>query len=168
MTLCPKGLLAGCLTVALSITSAQQTTARPVVTLSRIEVVYPVIAEYARVGGTVTVRVGVRPDGSVSETTLLQDVQLLSAAAVDAASAARFECRQCTEPATAHTIRFVFSIRASLDSPPPPVVKQTGDASSEVTVFSHNHLCDHCGPREYTPSRVRAARCLWLWRCGET
>ena len=56
----------------------QQATSHPVV-LSRIEVVYPVIAEFARVGGTVTVRVAVRPDGSVSETTLLQDVQLLSA-----------------------------------------------------------------------------------------
>jgi hypothetical protein len=71
MTLCPKGLLAGCLTVALATTPAQQTTARPVVTLSRIKVVYPPIAVSARVDGTVTVRVGVRPDGSVSETTLL-------------------------------------------------------------------------------------------------
>jgi TonB family protein len=169
MTLCPKGLLAGCVTVVLATTSAQQTTARPVVTLSRIEVVYPVIAEFARVGGTVTVRVAVRPDGSVSETTLLQqDVRLLSDAAVNAASRATFECRQCTEPATPHTITFVFSILASLDSPPPPVWKQTGDASWEVTIFSHTYLCDHCGPREYKPSRVRAARCLWLWRCSET
>jgi hypothetical protein len=41
------------------------------------------IAQSARVGGTVNVRVGVRPDGTVSETTLLRD-----------ASLAMFECRQ--------------------------------------------------------------------------
>ena len=165
MTLCPQGLLAGCVTVVLATTSAQQTTT-PAVALSRIKVVYPPIAGSARVGGTVTVRVGVRPDGSVSETTLLQDVPLLSDAAVNAASGATFECRQCTEPATPHTITFVFSILASLDSPPPPVLKQTGDASSEVTIFSQSYLCDHCGGRE--PPRVRSARCLWLWRCSGT
>ena len=166
MTLCPKGLLAGYVTVALATTSAQQTTTHPVVALSRIEVVYPPIAESARVRGTVNVRVGVRPDGSVSETTLLQDVPLLSDAAVKAASGATFQCRQCTDPATRHTITFVFSILDSLDRPPPPVWKQTGDASSEVTIFARTYLCDHCPRGE--PPRVRAARCLWLWRCSET
>lgn len=166
MTLCPKGLLAGCATVMLATTSAPQTTSHPVVALSRIEVVYPPIAESARVRGTVNVRVGVRPDGRVSDTTLLQDVPLLSDAAVKAASGATFDCRHCTEPATPHTITFVFSILASLDSPPPPAMKQTGDASSEVTVFGRSQLCDHCPRGE--PPRVRAARCLWLWRCSGT
>jgi TonB family protein len=157
MTVGAKGL-AGYMTVALATASAQQTPARPVVTLSRIEVAYPPIAESARVSGTVNVRVGVRPDGSVSETTLLQDVPLLSDAAVKAASGATFDCRQCTEPATPHTIAFVFSILGRLDNPPPPVWKQTGDASSEVTIFGRTYLCDHCPSG--MPSRVRAARCL--------
>jgi hypothetical protein len=128
------------------------------------------------VGGTINVRVGVRPDGGVSETTLLEDVplkgdgayiwRLLSAAAVKAASGATFECRQCTETATPHTIAFVFSILDSFDRPPPPVWKQTGDASSEVTISARSYLCDHCPVGK--PSRVRAAWCLWLWRCNET
>jgi hypothetical protein len=167
MTLRPQGLLAGCVTVVLATTSAQQTTTPPVVVLSRIEVSYPEIAVSARMRGTVKVSVGVRPDGSVSETTLLDDVPLLSAAAIKAASGATFECRQCTEPATPHTIAFVFSFMDALDSPPPPVVwKQTGDASSEVTILGRSYLCDHCPSGK--PSRVRAAWCLWLWRCGET
>jgi TonB family protein len=165
MTLCPNGLLAGCVTLMVAITSAQQAT-NPTVALSRIEVTYPVIAQYARVSGTVNVRVGVRPDGTVSETTLLRDVPLLSEAAVKAVSGATFECRQCTEPGTPHTISFVFSLLGTQDSPPPPVWKQTGAASTEVTIFGNAPLCDHCGP--LTWYRVRAARCLWLWRCGET
>jgi TonB family protein len=165
MTLCPNGLLAGCVTLMVAITSAQQAT-NPAVALSRIEGTYPPIAKSARVGGTVNVRVGVRPDGTVSETTLLRDVPLLSGAAVKAASGATFECRQCTEPATPHTISFVFSLLDTQDSPPPPVWKQTGTASTEVTIFGNSPLCDHCGP--LTWYRVRAARCLWLWRCGET
>ena len=165
MTLGARALLARCLAAAVATTSAQQTTL-PVVALSRIEVVYPPIAESARVVGTVNVRVGVRPDGTVSETTLLRDVPLLSEAAVKAASGATFECRQCTEPVTPHTISFVFSLLDTQDSPPPPVWKQTGAASTEVTIFGNTPLCDHCGPR--TLYRVRAARCLWLWRCSWT
>ena len=165
MTLCPNGLLAGCVTVVLGATPAQQATNLPAVALSRIEVVYPPIAVSAWVSGTVNVRVGVRPDGSVAETTLLRDVRLLSDAAVKAASGATFECRHCTEPATPHTISFVFSILDILDSPPPPVWKQTGNASTEVTILGRVYLCDHCVGK---PHRVRAARCLWLWHCSET
>src|SRR3954447_4169535 len=109
MTLCPSGLLAGCVSLLVAITSAQQAT-NPAVALSRIEGTYPPIAQSARVSGTVNVRVGVRPDGTVSETTLLRDVPLLREAALNAASGATFECRQCTEPATPHTISFVFSL----------------------------------------------------------
>jgi hypothetical protein len=165
MRLRPNGLLAGYVTLVVTTTSAQQAT-NPTVALSRIHGTYPVIAQYARVSGTVNVRVGVRPDGTVSETTLLRDVPLLSNAAVDAASGAMFDCGQCTEPATPHTISFVFSRLDTQDSPPPPVWKPTGTASTEVTIFGNTPLCDHCGPR--TVYRVRAARCLWLWRCSET
>jgi len=138
-----------------------QTTTPPLVVLRRIEIHYPAIAESARMTGTVNIRVGVRPDGSVSETALLDGVPLLN----DAASAAVFECRQCTEPVTPHTITFVFSFPNGFGNAPPPTWKQTGDANSEVTVLGANHLCDHCPG---IPSQVRAARCLWLWRCGTT
>ena len=67
---------------------SQQTTTSPVVVNSRIEVSYPAIAKSARMRGTVNVRVGVRPDGSVSETTVLEGVPLLSDAAVKATNAA--------------------------------------------------------------------------------
>ena len=171
MTVCPKGLLAGCMTVALATTSAQQTTTVPAVVLSRIEVFYPPIAESARVSGTVTVRVGVRPNGTVAETTLVQGLPLLSDVAIGAASRASFECRKCTEPSTPHLIAFVFSF-ADYDSagrPPPPVWKQTGDARSEVSVFGGVYIMGP-GPGSGPPSKpfhVRAARCLWLWRCSK-
>src|SRR5579862_1594571 len=141
----------------------QQTATHPVVVLSRIAIYYPAIAESARVRGTVNVRVGVRPDGSVSEATLLDGVPLLNDAAVKAASAAAFECRQCTELVTTHTIAFVFSFPDAFGNAPPATWKQTGNASSEVTIYGANHICDHCSG---IPSPVRSARCLWLWRCG--
>jgi TonB family protein len=169
MTLCPKGLLAVWVTV-LAITSAQQTTV-PVVVLSRIEVFYPPIAEAARVSGTVTVRVGVRPDGTVAETALVQGLPLLNDVAIGAASRASFECRKCTQPSTPHLIAFVFSFDGfdSAGKPPTPVWKQTGDARSEVTVFGGAYILGP-GPGPGPPSKpvhVRAPRCLWLWRCSK-
>ena len=148
---------------------AQEATVVPAVVLSRIQIDYPSIAQAALVRGKVTVRVGVRPDGSVAETRLVEGVQLLSDVAVDAASHATFECRGCTEPATPHTITFVFSFDDLQDNwhSLPPSLKRTGDANSEVTVFGSFPICDHCGG-SYPYKHIRAARCLWLWHCASS
>lgn len=134
-------------------------------------VTYPPIAASALVRGRVDVRVGVRPDGSVADVTVFpQDNtawRLLQPTAVDIASRGRFECRGCTQPSTPHTIAFVFSFDKHDENgnPPPPEWKQIGNASSEVTVFGRVNIL-----RSGTPSgpfHVRAARCLWLWRCSK-
>lgn len=140
--------------------SFQAATMTPGVVLSRLEIRYPSIAESARVSGIVRVRVGVRPDGSVAETTLLEGDDLLNSAAIDAASAATFECRRCTEPATPHVIVFDFSFA---DARLPTTWKQTSDASSEVTVVGEVQILEF-GPPSKPP---RAARCFWLWHCSK-
>ena len=157
-------VLAAIVVMLLATMSAQQATS-PAVVLLRIEPFYPPIAASARVRGTVTVRVGVRPDGSIAETTLLDGVSLLNDGALTAASRASFECRGCTEPSTPHTIRFVFSLdrHDSCGNAPPPEWKQAGDASSDVTVFGDVFMLSP--PYKYV--RFRAARCLWLWRCSK-
>jgi TonB family protein len=141
--------------------TTQQATTLPVVVLSRIQVSYPAIAESARVTGKVEVRVGVRPDGSVAETTVLDGLPLLNDAVVNAASGATFECRLCTALSTPHRIRFVFSFE-DLNTAR-TAWRQTEDASSEVTVFGHLPVLYPPGK----PSRSHAARCLWLWRCSK-
>jgi len=163
------GIVAGVATSA----SAQNTVTNPSVVLVQIrasELVYPAIAQSARVSGTIDVRVGVRPDGSVAEVTtfpLARWWQMLQEVATVAAAHASFECRGCTEPLTAHTITFVFSLDGSdsAGNPPPPTWKQIGPASSEVTIVRRHEVINPRGPT----TRVlhdRAARCLWLWRCG--
>src|SRR5690242_7558342 len=90
--------LTACVTACASTVGAQGSPAVPAVVLSRIPAYYPGIAEAARIQGKVTVRVAVRPDGTVYETTLVEGARYCSQAAVDFASQARFECRGCTEP----------------------------------------------------------------------
>jgi hypothetical protein len=167
-------LLAACVTAVAEITCAQEAATTPSVVLLQIpahEVFYSPIAESARVSGKVNVRVGVRPDGRVAEVTVFPQAdvtwKLLHGTAVDAAARASFECRRCTQPSTAHTIAFVFSFDGfdSAGNPLPAAWKQTGDASSEVTVFGRTPIIGGGPPSR--PFHVRAARCLWLWHCSK-
>src|SRR5438552_2489748 len=85
--------------IALLAFSPASSALQATIVLSKIQVVYPAIAQSARIRGTVRVRVGVSPDGSVADTTLLDSSSpLLNDAAVNAASHASFECRDCTKP----------------------------------------------------------------------
>ena len=165
-------LLAVCVTAAAMSTFAQDATTDPSVVLLKIPAyeVYPPIAESAMVTGKVNVRVGVRPDGSVAEVTIFPQAngpRLLLGAAVEAAARASFECRGCTQPSTVHTITFIFSIVGSdsTGNALPPGWKQTGKASSEVTVVGRAPIISVGPPSK--PFHVRAARCLWLWHCSK-
>jgi TonB family protein len=167
MTFRPRWPLFAVCVTAFATTASPQEANVPTVVLSQIQVSYPPIAESARVSGTVKVRVGVRPDGSVAETTLLQGLPLLSNAAVKAASRASFECRACKEQSTPHIIAFVFSFEGfdSAGNPRPAAWKQTRDTNSEVTVFGRVTILNIGPPSK--PFHVRAARCLWLWHCSK-
>jgi hypothetical protein len=165
-------LLAACAVAFPARVFAQETASAPSVVLLQIPVSYPPIAESARVRGRVEVRVGVRPDGSVAEVTMFPQaeataIRLLYGPAVDAAARATFECRGCTQPVTSHMVTFVFVLDGIEDAVTvsAPTWKQTGDASSEVTVHGRTLICDHC-PRNEPPPK-RDARCLWLWHCSK-
>jgi TonB family protein len=167
-------LLAVCVTAVATSTSAQLVTADPSVVLVQLPaqgVYYPPLAASARVTGKVDVRVGVRPDGSVAEVSVFPQTdgtwRLLQGMAVDVAARASFECRNCTQPSTAHMITFVFSLDGfdATGKPLPPRWKQMGNANSEVTVFGQVNIISVGPPGK--PFHVRAARCLWLWRCSK-
>ena len=168
-------LLAACVTAVAASASTQEAAKGPQVVLLQIpaeKVVFPPIAASAMLSGTINVRVAVRPDGSVAEVTVFPQAgmawDLLHGAAAEAAVHASFDCRGCTQPATAHTIAFVYSLDEldSANNPRPLEWKQTGDASSEVTVFARVPVLGPFGPPS-KPSHVRAARCLWLWHCSK-
>jgi hypothetical protein len=160
-------LCASFMTTFIGMASGQTTS--PTTVLTHIAVVYPAIAQSARMTGQIEVGMGVRPDGSVADTSVQRGIDLLGGmmndAALNAASHATFECRSCAEPITPHTITFVFTFDGldDGDKMSPPAWKQTGDRSSEVRVFGYV-------PFIHAPSgsgRSRAARCLWLWRCSK-
>ena len=105
----PKALLAACVTILATIPNQNAAKRSPAVVLSQIQIEYPPIALSALVGGRVSVRVDVRPDGTVANIALVQGIPLLSDPAMNAASRATFDCHNCSDSQTPHVITFVFS-----------------------------------------------------------
>jgi TonB family protein len=99
--------------------------------------VYPPLPRAARIMGDVKIKVWIRRDGSVASAEVVSGHPLLKDAALKSAQESTFECRGCKEEVTAYSLTYTFGAR------------EDGDGLG-------------CSIR-----RLRSARCLYLWRCGD-
>jgi len=99
--------------------------------------VYPPLARQARIMGDVKILVGVRQDGSVASAEVVSGHPMLKQAALESAQKSTFLCRECKGAVTLITVTYTFGFR----------------------VDGGNLDCS-------APIRLRAAKCLGLWRCG--
>lgn len=145
--------------------------AGPDIALSHIpDVLYPPIAQAARISGEIHVQVEVRPDGSVAWASILNPsarfAAFLAPRALDAARRARFTCRGCSEPLTSYRVIFVFHL-ADIGEKPRTVVETITPLESRVRVIVDSPICDHCGGGgTHQIQKGRSLRCLWLWQCA--
>ena len=98
--------------------------------------VYPPLARMARIVGDVKILVGVRQDGSVASAEVVSGHPMLKQAALESAQKSTFLCLGCKDAVTPFTVTYTFGMRDDLDG---------FDCSA---------------------TRLRAAKCLGLWRCG--
>lgn len=134
---------------------------------------YPAVARMAHVVGDVALFVRIRNDGSVESVIVRSGPPLLRQAAVDNARASQFDCRGCSEPVAQYFLVYTFQLTDAAD--PCAVTKSTvGNnpriayprvmrSPGHVMVIDETGYCDDIGE---TRKRVRAAKCLYLWRCG--
>lgn len=133
----------GAWSAALAGTSAAQASAAPDTPQPRIALltlylpVYPPLARQARILGDVKIEVHVRKNGSVDSAEVLSGHSMLKQAALDSAQKSTFECEGCEEAVTPFTLTYTFGTRDDLDG-------------------------FHCSDT----TRLRAAKCLYLWKCG--
>jgi TonB family protein len=99
--------------------------------------VYPPLARQARIMGDVKILVGVRQDGSVASAEVVSGHPMLKQAALESAQKSTFLCRECKDEVTLFTVTYTFGTRVDSDGL---------DCSSAI--------------------RLRAAKCLGLWKCG--
>ena len=130
------------------------------------QLVYPPIAESARVTGDVVVAVVVRPDGSVASAEVESGLPLLRDAALNAARQARYECRNCTSAGAPYSLVFRFHIvsRDALKPASGLIFDADGGATVHVigTVGYWYEGAVFARPR----ARARSPKCVWLWKCG--
>jgi hypothetical protein len=144
--------------------------------LTRLELpAYPPLANQARVGGDVEIQVGIRQDGSVESATVISGHALLTPAALESAMRSQFRCDRCSDAITLFSVVYTFVpgeyLRCGCTEGHPD--SQLRQESREQVTQSDNHvsvagrllaLCPD-GCTSTGPPKIRAARCLFLWRC---
>jgi TonB family protein len=118
---------------------------------------YPLIAQSARVQGVVVLRLAVGGDGHVTNVDVVRHIPLFTPVAVDAARGSRFICRGCVEGRAA-TYTLTYDFRLSDEAP----TARIGRGDSTLAVHAPLPMGIFC----QRPYPVRAASCLYLWRCG--
>src|ERR1700690_2232351 len=136
-------------------------------------VAYPRDARNAAIQGKVQLRLQFKSDGTIESVNVVHaDHVMLVEAAIGSARASHFECRNCVGTVPAYSLTYEFQIVASdpeqycktPDKPPLPTL----DASlHKVAVFANEvWTCDPAAVIRHTYTRVRSAKCLYLWKCG--
>lgn len=141
---------------------------------------YPPLARQGRIAGDVKVQLAIRPDGSVESATPVSGNTVLVPAALESALQSRFECRRCSKT-NAYSMTYTFQVLGELDrccctqgaSTNSTVeryrVPQVSQSQDHITITAAP-LCvcaDACAEDwAQAHSKFRAAKCLYLWKCG--
>ena len=128
--------------------------------------VYPPLARQARISGDVQIKVEVGKDGTLKSASVVSGHQMLAPAALDSVRQTKFECRQCDDEGTTQLVTYSFQLATHPSSPAWPCAEHL---ETQITK-SGNHVTVTADPPEiqiyFTDISVRAAKCLYLWRCG--
>jgi hypothetical protein len=135
--------------------------------------VYPPIALTARVSGDVDVLLGIGHEGNVESASVVSGPQLLSQAALNSAQQSQFKCVGCTEAVTSYHVIYAFRLGETIHCTTTTSTSTTGpDEPRSSVTQSLNHVTvfdtpiGTCDLAPILGRKVRAAKCLYLWRCA--
>ncbi len=164
-----------------------ETTASGVALTKLFPVVYPPLARQARIMGDVVLRLQVRQDGTVQSAEVVTGHPILKQAALESAQKSQFECRECRNSETLFSMTYIFSDEAEVDPDPCCCTEKPNAAANSTKKAAPEpqitQLSDHATITVKAPpvcmcpdrctidwaekhSRFRAAKCLYLWKCG--
>jgi Gram-negative bacterial TonB protein C-terminal len=135
---------------------------------------YPEVARMAHVTGDVDLTLGVRQDGTVESAVVIGGPFLLRQAALNNARGSQFDCSGCSEPVTQYSLVYTFQLTEKDDpcAVTEPAVGNNQRKAYPQVMRSPGHVtlidqtASYCDPTAETGRRVRAAKCLYLWKCG--
>jgi TonB family protein len=130
--------------------------------------VYPPLARQARIMGDVKIQVGIRQDGSLASADVISGHPMLKQAALESAKHSTFVCRGCSEAGSSDSLTYTFELSSDCRfgpncQPLDPRAPEVTQSERKITINSEP-TCT-CDPA-VTRVKVRAAKCLYLWKCG--
>ena len=134
---------------------------------------YPPTARTARVSGDVHLHLMIRRDGSVESADVIDGPAMLRTASTAGAGALLFDCTMCNEQFTPYELTLRFQIVPTIapkncDEPMPQGSQIDIDPQQHVVTVSTPEIwtCDPVVAPPIILHHVRAARCMYLWKCA--
>jgi len=130
---------------------------------------YPRLAQQARITGDVNLKLSIGSDGHVETVDVVDGHAMLRQAAVESARQSVFECRQCNSRSASYSLSYRFQISPRVASTVCSGQLDPTDPPADVDLEAHRitvlawemWICDPA------VRKVRSAKCLYLWKCGE-
>jgi len=137
---------------------------------------YPPLARQTRIMGDVELKLEVRKDGSVASAVAVSGHPLLRQKALENAQQSQFACNDCSsEDVRSYRLVYTFELgptsyctdepNKSSASPEQPYPRLTQSQGHVTLVDQPVGTCDLAGTITY--SKVRSAKCLYLWKCAK-
>ena len=123
---------------------------------------YPAMARAARVWGPVELNITIQQDGTVDSAEVISGPQMLREAAVESAKQALFNCADCASGTTQFQLIESYELTEPYYCDPPDKSYPRVSQNAGVITFT-GQPAGTCDP---SATRVRAAKCLFLWKCG--
>lgn len=131
---------------------------------------YPFAARQGLLAGTVKLHLSIRKDGSLADVVALSGPSILKEAAVESAQKSQFDCRQCGSAIVGYYLSYKFELPGQLSVVGDECSKNPLRDDPDVT-YSEGQVtvvppkwCPS-GPDCPPPQKIRAAKCLYLWKC---
>lgn len=127
--------------------------------------VYPAIARAARVAGDVNLSVTLRRDGTIDAVRADSGPAMLRDHAEEIVRQTRFECANCKTGSATFPLTVRFDMKAAQGCDPDPSYPRVSQSSGAIVLTDQAAML--CDPAfSGTKTRLRSARCLYLWRCS--
>jgi TonB family protein len=134
--------------------------------------IYPPLARQAHISGDVVLSLRIRQDGSIEAVELVSGHPMLTIAAIESARASHFVCTNCAGTVPEYSLTYEFRVLASdpeqfCKNPTQQRPPELDASLHKVSVFANEiWTCDPSTTIRRTYTRVRSAKCLYLWKCG--
>lgn len=123
---------------------------------------YPAIALAGHVSGIVELNITLRPDGAVDSVALFSGPEMLRESATDSARQTQFECANCAASTNQFRIVYKYELIEAYYCQGPDRSYPRVSKSDGVVTFT----AQPAGTCDPSATRVRAAKCFYLWKCG--